>query len=420
MVLFLKNRKMKFFLPFFYLFIVGCTPLLQTNSIRTIDIEKAFNNICDIFLSDFADEIEYIQLETVKESVTGGYLHAFASDRNIIAISFRQIYLFERKSGKFIREIGRYGPGPNEYGKTTFSVPFDENRHMIRASANDPQKNIEFDLDGIVVRTLNFPTKNEKHKYTMWSEMIPLDEKYYVTYVINNSGNEPDKLLVFDEKGNVFARFTNHHTYEINPKHAGSFTTGGGIFYKRKNDVFFYENCVDTLYQVTKDEIYPYFHFHLGKYNPPYSEKSNLPWGDPDTWGENRMRDIFFEFQTINESERFLFFSFDFGKMKPIANTRPLYFGYYDKELDITKISKVDKIEISPVINDLDEFAPLYQDRWSINNSGEMVAYMEAGDIKEWFDENPEKAKKLPEHLKKFSKLTSDDNPVVVIAKLKK
>jgi len=401
-----------------FVFIIGCSSPLHKDNLLTMNVENAFDNPCDIFLSDFATEIEYIPLETIRESVTGGYLRVFATGRYIIAVAFRQNYLFDRKTGKFIREIGRYGRGPNEYMSTTHSVPFDEDRQTIRSSANDPQKNIEYDLNGFVVRSLLFPPKN-KPKYNMWSEMIPLNDKYFVTYVMNNSGNETDKLIVFDEKGNVYARFPNHHTFEINPKHAGSFTTSGQVFYKWKNDVFFYENCVDTLFRVTKDEIFPCYHLQLGKYNPPYSEKSNLPWGDPDPFGDNKMRYNFFEFQTINESERFLFFSFLYGKGDPIANIQPIFFGYYDKELNITKISKVDQIKISPVINDLDDFAPLHPTRWSINNSGEMIAYMEAGDIEEWFDANPEKAKILPDHLKILSKLTSEDNPVIIIAKLK-
>jgi len=404
--------------------IVGCSSPLPKGDLLTIDVEKAFNNPCDIFLSDFAEEIEYIPLETIRECVIDRWLNVFATDRYIVAIAFRQYYLFDRKTGKFIREIGRYGPGPNEYGGTTSAVPFDEERHTIRASLFDAQKGIEYDLDGNVVRSLNFPPMTKEQKYHMWWGIVPLDDKYLVTYAMNHSGNEPYKLIVFDEKGIIYSRFLNHHTYEKNPKRAGSFSLEAQVFYKWKNNVFFYENCVDTLFQVTKDEIIPYYHFHLGKYNPPYSEKDNLPWGNPQPgdispFGDNRMRDNFFYFETINESEKILFFSFMYGKRNPITRFQPRYFGYYDKELYITKISKIDQMEISPVINDLHDFAPLHPNRWSINKSGEMVAYMEAGDIEEWFEEHPDKAKKLPEHLKKLSKLTSEDNPVVVIVKLK-
>ena len=409
---------MRFYFPILFFLIVSCSSPLPTGTILTIDIEKAFNDNADIFLSDFAEEIEYVPLQTLRESVTGNWLRVFTSKEYIIAVAFRQNYLFDRKTGKFIREIGRYGNGPGEYMATNIVMPFDEDRNTIRASFT-PLKDIEYDLNGKMVRTLNFPPQTEQQKYNMWWGMIPVDDQYFVTYARNHSGNEPDKLIVFDEHGKIFTRFPNYHTYEKNPKHAGSFVLDGQVFYKWKNNVFFYENCVDTLFQVTKDKIIPYFHLQLGKYNPPYSEKDNLPWGDPDPWGPNRLRNNFFEFGTMNESERFLFFSFYYGNQNAKTGSRPHYFGYYDKKMDIAKISKVDDLEKTPVINDLDDFAPLHPRLWSINSSGEMVAYMEADDIEEWFAENPEKAKKLPEHLKKFSKLTSEDNPVVVIVKLK-
>ena len=409
---------MKFYFPILCFFLVGCSSPIPTSTIKSIDIEKAFNNHADIFLSDFAHEIEYIQLETLQECVIDRWLKVFTNDKYIVAIAFQQNYLFDRKTGKFIREIGHYGRGANEYQSTSHAVPFDENRNTIRSSIS-LLKNIEYDLNGNVVRTLNFPPQTKEQRHNMWWEMVSLDDQYFVTYARNHSGNEPDKLIVFDGQGNIFTRFPNYHTYEKNPKRAGSFSLDGQIFNKWRNNVFFYENCVDTLYRVTKDELIPYFQFQLGKYNPPYSEKDNLPWGNPDPFGDNEMCNNFFYFQTINESESFLFFSFIYGKRNPVTGYRHLYFGFYDKELGVTKVSEVDHLEKTPVINDLDDFAPLHPYLWSINDSGEMIAYMEAGDIEEWFEENPEKAKKLPEHLKKFSKLTSEDNPVVVILKLK-
>jgi len=399
---------MKIYFPILFLLIVGCSSPLQTDNLLTIDVEKAFNNVCDIFLSDFADEIEYIPLETLTGSVTGSYLRVFATDSYLIAISFRYNQLFDRKTGKFIREIGRFGKGPNDFMATTVRVPFDENRLTIR-STNPQMNSIEYDLEGKVVRTILYPS-NYRINVNVMKDMIPLEDKYFVTYINNNTGNEPDKLLVFDDKGNIFNRYPNFHSFAVNDSRS---TFSYWVFNKWKNNVFFYENCVDTLFKVTKDDITPYCRFHLGKYNPPYSEKQNLY--SPN---ENPRISNFIVFRTINESERFLFFSFLYGETL-LNNNPPLYFGYYDKKKKTNKISNVDHIKQSPVINDLDDFAPWHPFIWSVNQSDEMVAYMEAGDIADWFKKNPEKAKKLPEHLKKLSKLTPEDNPVVIIAKLK-
>jgi len=393
-----------YILPIVFLLMAGCSSTTPADGIITIDIEKAFYKNTDIFLSDFVEEIEYIPLETLRESVIGGYLRVFATDEYIVAIAFRQNYLFDRKTGKFIREIGRFGDGPNEYLATRVITPFDEDKMTILCYKNRNLE-LEYDLEGNIVRRIVNSVGG--------GDPVPLGENLFVVYKKNYLGNEPDKLVVFDEKGNVHNRFPNYHSFI--PSHRSSFANS--VFYKWKNNVFFFEDCVDTLFLVTKDKLIPRYHFHLGKYHPPYSQKQNLQWPHGRDY---RMISKYFHFHIINESERFLFFSIRHRTSKHHPNLICLFFGFYDKASGVTKVSEVDHREITPIINDIDGFAPLYPFLWSINQSDEFVAYMEAIDIEDWFAENPEKAKKLPEHLRKFSKLTSEDNPVVMIAKLKK
>ncbi len=397
---------MKYFFYIFSFLIVGCSSPGPTESILTIDIEEAFDHPKDVLLSDLTDEIEYIPLETTPQSVTGEYLRVFATDKYIVAISFRHNHLFDRRTGKFIREIGHYGEGPNDYMATNVYLAFDENRETIQ-TLTFKWNTLEYDLDGNVVRTIYSPPDEKYH------DVYPLEENFFVAYVKNRTGNDPDKLAVFDSKGKICNKFPNYHTFKADGNKS---SFAGRVFYTWKNDVFFYEACVDTLFKVTKNDITPYYHFNLGKYNPPYSEKQNLPW----PW-EKPMRENFFDFDQINESEHFIFFSFWYQHNPLIKEYRASchYFGYYKKKTAQTYIAGLDSTNNSPVINDLDGFAPLHPFLWNINQAGEMVAYIEAGDIAEWFEENPEKAKKLPDHLKKLSKLTPEDNPVAVIAKLK-
>ena len=132
------------------------------------------------------------------------------------------------------------------------------------------------------------------------------------------------------------------------------------------------------------------------------------------------MRNRYFDFLTINESDRFLFFSFWHDRTDQERRILPHYFGYFDKKTNTVKISEVDQSDRSKIINDIDDFAPFYPFLWSINQSGELVTCLEADDILAWLKENPDKVKNLPKHLQELSKLKTDDNQVVVIAKLKK
>jgi hypothetical protein len=103
------------------------------------------------------------------------------------------------------------------------------------------------------------------------------------------------------------------------------------------------------------------------------------------------------------------------GQEAPVSK----YFGFYDKKAFITKISDADHTDASPAINDINNFAPIYLLGFSINQSNEIATYMDAEKILNWFEANPEKARKSPNHLKDFSRLKFDENQVIVIAKLK-
>ena len=223
---------MKPFSLIIVLFIAGCSSPSSDDSIVTIDIEKAFNNLSNMFLSDLTDEIEYIPLENVPEALTSEFLRVFANDRYIVAISFRHNHLFDRRTGKFIREISSYGRGPNDYMATNIMVPFDEKEETIRC-LDFIRNELIFDFNGKIIRILTYPTEK---KSSSMREMIPIDENSFITYVYNYSGAEPVKLIVSDGNGNTLNRFPNYHTF-VHRENGSSYSSV--LFYKWKKKMFF-------------------------------------------------------------------------------------------------------------------------------------------------------------------------------------
>ncbi|MFV0265546.1 MAG: hypothetical protein ACK5HT_00260, partial [Draconibacterium sp.] len=89
------------------------------------------------------------------------------------------------------------------------------------------------------------------------------------------------------------------------------------------------------------------------------------------------------------------------------------YYGFYDKANQSTRISQ----NMAGIDNDVDAFLPfMFQ---SANQQNELVGLCEAYEVKSWFGENPGKAADLPAHLQKLKNLEENDNPVVMIVKLK-
>jgi hypothetical protein len=71
--------------------------------------------------------------------------------------------------------------------------------------------------------------------------------------------------------------------------------------------------------------------------------------------------------------------------------------------------------------NDIDHFVPIGTDNhFYINKNDEFVTAIPALEVRRWFDNNPEEAAKLPEHLQAYRDIKDEDNPIVIVAKLKR
>ena len=369
-----------------------------------IDLESAYDQKSQLLLSDFAERIEYIALET-KDHPIDRSLTVYTAENYLVCIAFRQIYLFDRQTGKFIKEIGKYGRGPEEYMATRH---FDYKLQHIIALGNGRDL-YEYDLNGKVNRTILYPQKEIVTKKAdgffddQWwlSGQIFLDNNTIVYYNDNITGDATDRLLIVDEKGKVLKSFANHNHWvrkDMNVSYRRP------VFYHYGGSTFFFENFVDTIYRISRDELTPQFRLKMDKYKPPYEIK-----GSTDPLHQ------YFILSNIGESDRFLFFE--------IGHDEHLFFGFYDKKTEKSQIADIDKTDKKRrIVNDIDNFSSFQFDSWnswSINEQNQMITFIEAGDVVEWFENNKTKAGTLPPALQKLAKIGQEDNPVAVIITLK-
>lgn len=81
-----------------------------------INIESGMKNPGNMFLSDIAYDIQYIPLETNESNLIGNINKIKFNDKHIFVQDANPptLHVFD-KNGKYIRKIGKYGRGPNEY-----------------------------------------------------------------------------------------------------------------------------------------------------------------------------------------------------------------------------------------------------------------------------------------------------------------
>lgn len=369
--------------------------------IKKIELIKAFNKKQNIYLSTIAEKIEYIQLESAENFIVGNATRAFADDDYLVVISFRQQYIFNRKTGEFIREIGNYGRDSNGYRNTKFNLAYNEKKKTLYAAAWD-NGIIEYSINGEVLNKIAKP--NSINAYRSFTS---INDSIYISYVPNYSGKDSVKLVTVNQKGELLSVMPNHNFFKDNPKRVSNWGDKEGWFIRFKEKLLLKELNSDTIFEIKGNTIYAKYIFNCGRYKPDYYNR--------DYVSDEELKDYFWV-QNIFESAKFIFFTLSFNE--------ELRAGIYDKKKNTAFIADSDTVDSFyyhwkkyGFINDFDNFIQFNPEY--INSEGEIVGLIQAYELVNWFKNNPQKAAKLPPHLQKFKNIKETDNPIIMIAKLK-
>ena len=399
--------------PFLTVFIVlltlfSCSKEKKIETgLTTINLVEAYSNAAPINISDFASDIEYIRLETSENTLYRSiYLKTTLGDSVILMKSTDRISLFDRKTGTYLRDIGHKGDDPEGFSSALYDLGVNAKNKTVYARGK------RFDLyeyslgDGLLVNAIPGPKVEELDKaltsisfmdISLITSQGIIDDELGVGYFMNIKGNEPYKLVVYDFNGEVLKIYPNHQSYE---KRKNGISIESADFHNYNNALFFKENFNDTVFNVGVDTLKPTILYELGEYSPPYTEQENL--------GEKRS-EYMFPYKTL-QSPDFVFYNVSFKEK--------LAYGYYNrktKEAFLSDPSTSDKK--TGFTNDIDNFVPFYPT--SINEKGEMLGLITAEEVYEWFQNNPDKIASLPENLQALQNIEPEDNPVVMIAKLR-
>lgn len=376
--------------------LVSCHNKHYNQSIVKIDLEQAHNqrNKVHLGLKFFiTNSIEYIKLSIPSDvSINESFLRLYADGNNIILIGFRQIYVFDRMSGQLKREIGNVGRGPKEYENTLHYNAYDEKRKVITAGKRGGQSLIEYSINGDVVKEINFTRK-------VGDVVIHFHDDIYATYVQNRFGNNIPRIILLNKLSKEINIFYHHIRLKSEPKRS---RTKKGKFYKFDDRLMFFEEYIDTLYQITNDKIVPMYYISMGQFAPKYMDQFDLNYRKSGRMDENIHIVVMFE------SARYIFIRYAYKQYW-------YWHAVYDKDLNIT-LAQHDEQGIE---NDIDDFLP-WKSITSVNTENELIGYTEAYNVVNWFDNHKVKAARLPAHLQNLRSVSENDAPIVMIARLKK
>ena len=119
----------------FLLICCSCNQRKENNeSFTTIDIESNVNNMEELYLSKYADNIRYIPLETKEDIFLDNIRDFDISSGLMVTTDLNSVVVFD-SCGHFLRKFGTKGRGPEEYQFIhNFSFTKDKKIYLDRKS----------------------------------------------------------------------------------------------------------------------------------------------------------------------------------------------------------------------------------------------------------------------------------------------
>jgi len=385
---------------------------LYAQNITYIDLTQV--KFGDIPANSIFEEIKCVPLETHPAGLLNiNHATYYLTDKYIIATAsvrmrfdVRVAYLFDRETGAFIRQVSAVGQGPDEYLFGHYlRYGFDEKNGILFVTDSPGGSsckgiNIETNKAELIIKK----PVNE-YPYERFRTDAPwfLKDNVYISYCHNMTGKDKDRLIVHDKEGAIIKRFPNYLEY----KQIGLTTlVPPAIFYYLKGQTYFKEYYIDTIYCVDEKNLTPHIVFLLGDKQPSYYYKMDA---------DSQKGKYIITF--VSESDSFVLFNFyspteTMGGPLVAKNIKSAtsHTGYYDKKSKQVYISSTADSKNSgftatglPV-----SFLPI-----SINKNKEMISHIDPEELMKYKDKTDPKYKYL------FQNIQEDDNPIVIIAKLK-
>jgi len=425
-----------------WLFVAGfysCQPNPSGSSdadgVLRIDLEPHMKAIDTLRVSDYFSSVEYIPLET-RDSCLVGQMPRLLMHKDTILLAFEdppECLSFDI-SGRFLRHIGRVGKGPGEYS-FVINCLFNDFAGTVFFWKAPNYRMVEYSFSGAFLSDHSFARKEDGYGYTGF-----LHDGTRLWFYREDVWGSKRRLNYFDQQGNVFRRefrASAADSYDYDKYYSsdrsyialssrildvfGLVAMGQVVidytdrlmlcrffldlpFSYYRDQTFLRERHNDTIFEVTRDGLIPHLILDLGKYHWPI---------------EHRFEDVAYSgnhtfISWYEENEHFVFFEFYMGKRgngeyPHKGGTIQPYKGVYDKRSGKVKIAKAN----DGFIDDVNGFMPL---RFLVKTlEGDFVGLLYPLHIRQWFEENPDKAAKLPEHLKRLRNISEEANPVVVV-----
>ncbi len=357
---------------------------------------KDLNTTSTISLSQLGiTDIQYIPLATDGNCLISSIRRVkFGTKSIFIQNGLENIYKYSI-DGNYITKIGIKGKGPGEYIFLRYFTLNSDNQNVYILGAIK-EKIFIYSKTGKFIKSIQSPVN---------TDIIGCIDKKILCYNYNDIGSQKNSFHVLDYEGNILKSFKNKFPYKINKvKH---WFLHECLFAGNKGQLFVKEILSDTIFQYKNFSFKPSFILNFGQNGLMITDREN-----------------------INNSADFLKISYEKTRQQNLLFFRDkvLFVFLFKNELlgtiTSTKDGSSQLINISKgFINDFDGGPNLWFQTTKDENT--LVSWISAFELKAHVTSAAFKSStpKYPEKKKELEKLANslkeDDNPVLMLVKLK-
>lgn len=369
--------------------------LVKEGECTVIPFESGVENVKPVKLSDIAEKVTFVPLETTDSSLIARQMLSQIRLANgcIYVPCSNGLLTFDEKTGKFLRRISRKGQGPGEYASIRGIEVFEEfdNVHIFSG-----EKVMTFQSDGKFLAQYSKPGG--------WAASV-MQDSLCLSFILNHTGQQKYRLLITDERADTLQCFPQYDRFVV----PGGFNwiyhhNQERYLYTHKDEHVFRDYYCDTLFTVKPDKLVPRFRLEMGKYGLPKDLRL-----EPVMMSVERNNALAkarkYLRPSVFEGGRFVLMPYTTWD---ISQPQNISFQYllFDK-----RTGECLKIENDAIVNDMVGNLPFRPVARVADNV--LMAWLEVP----YLQEQMEKGIQLPDGLKR---LKDDDNAVLMFVYLKK
>lgn len=232
---------------------------------QIVPFETGIETEQEILLSEIADSIRYIPLETnnkclMKRLRTTNILQT----KDYFFLPWIEKLFQYTRDGKFVRTIGRKGNGPGEFN-WIMQIDVDEEKGLVYMLTTSAKINIYSIETGKFVRAMKTPSM-EAGDFAM----LRTQDTIAATFIRNNNGRRKERIYLSDLKGDTLKIFNRWDLFELNSSYSWMMSSDEDRYmFHYKNNTCYKEYYNDTLFTITPDSLEPRYIFQMGKYALP-------------------------------------------------------------------------------------------------------------------------------------------------------